>query len=112
MVTAKKTRVTAAEVVPKPKAKVPARKTVAVPAAAPRAAVKKTAAKKPAVPKANSSTTATPATVTPEQRHHYIEVAAFYVAQRRGFAPGNPADDWATAESEVDGLIASGHFNP
>ncbi|WP_296158977.1 DUF2934 domain-containing protein [Rhodoferax sp.] len=49
--------------------------------------------------------------MTAEQRHNYIEVAAFYVAQRRGFAPGNPVDDWAMAELEVDRLIASGHFS-
>jgi hypothetical protein len=37
-------------------------------------------------------------------------VAAFYIAQRRGFAPANPTDDWLQAEAEIDALIAQGHF--
>jgi hypothetical protein len=45
-----------------------------------------------------------------EQRNHYVSVAAFYIAERRGFTLGNPADDWMAAEAEVDRLIASGHF--
>lgn len=111
MVTAKKPSTTAAVVAPK--AKAPAKKVVAVkaPAAAPAAAAKKSPAKKAASAKASVAPVATRPAVTPEQRHNYIEVAAFYVAQRRGFAPGNPLDDWAMAEQEVDHLIASGHFS-
>lgn len=112
MVTAKKTSSPAADAAPK--SKTPAKKAVAVKTpvtaavkTAP-AAVKKSPAKK--VAPAKASVAARPA-VTPEQRHNYIEVAAFYVAQRRGFAPGNPLDDWAMAEREVDHLIASGHFS-
>jgi hypothetical protein len=44
------------------------------------------------------------------QRNNYVEVAAFYIAERRGFAAANPADDWAAAEAEIDRLIASGQF--
>lgn len=97
--------------------KSPAKKTVAAPvsapatAAAPNAALKKAPAKKAAISKAQATPTAVRPEVSPEQRHNYIEVAAFYVAQRRGFAPGNPLDDWATAEIEVDQLIVSGHFS-
>ncbi|AGX88568.1 DUF2934 domain-containing protein [Candidatus Symbiobacter mobilis] len=50
--------------------------------------------------------------LTPEQRLHYVEVAAFYIAERRGFAPGNPMEDWCAAEAEIDRLIATGHFSP
>jgi hypothetical protein len=46
-----------------------------------------------------------------EQRQHYVEVTAYYIAERRGFTQGNPANDWAEAEAEVDRLIASGHFS-
>jgi hypothetical protein len=118
MVTAKKTSTSAADVAPKPKAaakkaaavKVPA--AVAIPAAAaPKAAVKKSPAQKAAPTKVGATPVAARPAVTAEQRHHYIEVAAFYVAQRRGFAPGNPIVDWAMAEQEVDGLIAAGHFS-
>ncbi|MDI1246113.1 MAG: DUF2934 domain-containing protein [Rhodoferax sp.] len=114
MVTAKKPSTATAVVTPTPKA--PAKKAAAVKvptpvaaAAAPKAAVKKSPAKK-AAPVSATPVTARPA-VTVEQRHNYIEVAAFYVAQRRGFAPGNPVDDWAMAEQEVDRLIDSGHFS-
>lgn len=54
--------------------------------------------------------TAPKSELTLEQRHHYVAVAAFYIAERRGFTLGNPADDWLAAEAEVDRLIASGHF--
>jgi len=111
MTTAKKASKATAEAAPKTKA--PAKKTATAPvvATAPKAAVKKVPAKKAAPAKASTTPVATRPAVTAEQRHNYIEVAAFYVAQRRGFAPGNPVDDWAMAEREVDGLIASGHFS-
>lgn len=83
----------------------------AAPKTAPSAARKKAPAKKAAVSKVGGNPSAVRPEVSPEQRQNYIEVAAFYVAQRRGFAPGNPLDDWATAEIEVDQLIVSGHFS-
>ena len=111
MVTAKKSPTAVAAVAPKVKAA--AKKTVSAPVAAvaPAPAVKKAAAKKTIPAKVPASATATRLAVSVEQRHNYIEVAAFYVAQRRGFSPGNPIDDWATAEQEVDRLIDSGHFS-
>jgi len=118
MVTAKKsspakTGTATTAVLPKPKAA--AKKALTVPAAetsaVPKAAVKKAPAKKSVSAKTSATTAATLPAVSAEQRHNYIEVAAFYVAQRRGFAPGNPVDDWAMAELEVDRLIASGHFS-
>lgn len=74
---------------------------------------------KPAVkvakPKATAKPKAAPAikaaALSLEQRNHYVQVAAFYIAERRGFAAGDPAADWAAAEEEVSRLIASGHFN-
>ncbi len=86
-------------------------KKAAVAAAPAKAAPKKAPAKKATVSKVATTQAMPQPAVTPEQRHNYIEVAAFYVAQRRGFAPGNPLDDWATAEIEVDKLIAAGHFS-
>lgn len=49
--------------------------------------------------------------VTPEQRHHYVEVAAYYIAERRGFDAGCCDDDWAQAEFEIDRLLAEGRLN-
>ena len=45
------------------------------------------------------------------QRANYIEVAAYYIAQRRGFTPGDPDQDYLNAAAEVDQLIAAGHFS-
>jgi hypothetical protein len=39
------------------------------------------------------------------KRRHYIAEAAYYKAERRGFAPGYEAEDWAEAEKEIDALI-------
>lgn len=90
-----------AKAVPKVVAKAPALvKPVAAVAAAPVKA--KTPAKKKAASAAKS--------VAPEQRANYIEVAAFYIAERRGFAPGNPEQDYLDAAAEIDRLIAGGHF--
>jgi hypothetical protein len=79
----------------------------AEPAAAQIAPAAKTPAKKAPAKKAAK---AAPRVVTPEQRANYIEVAAFYIAERRGFAPGNPDEDWLQAAAEIDRLIAAGHF--
>ena len=37
-----------------------------------------------------------------------IAEAAYYRAQRRGFAPGHELDDWVAAEAEVRRRIVSG----
>ena len=49
-----------------------------------------------------------PAVVSPEQRANYIEVAAFYIAERRGFVSGDPMADWLEAQAEIDRAIANG----
>ncbi|HLA36620.1 MAG TPA: DUF2934 domain-containing protein [Rhodocyclaceae bacterium] len=41
---------------------------------------------------------------------NYIEMAAYYIAERRGFAPGNVMDDWMQAEAEIYRLISEGHI--
>jgi Protein of unknown function (DUF2934) len=40
--------------------------------------------------------------VTAEQRQQWIATAAYFRAQRRGFAGGHDAEDWLEAEREVD----------
>lgn len=49
--------------------------------------------------------------VTPEQRYHYVEVAAYYLAERRSFDGGYAHEDWAQAELEIDQLLAEGRIN-
>jgi surface antigen len=84
-------------------AKAPA-KSAAKPAAAKAPA--KPAAKKAAAPRKGNGPT-----VTPEQRRYYVEVAAYYIAERRGFPGGSALEDWAQAEQEIDQLLAAGRIN-
>lgn len=46
-----------------------------------------------------------PVAVSSEQRRDYVAVAAYYIAARRGFAAGDPMQDWVQAEAEVDRLL-------
>ena len=99
--------ITAAKVKPAGKAKLtakpePAAKAKAVPKAK---TAPKVAAAKPARPRVGK-----PAAIPLEQRRHYIEMAAYYIAERRGFAPGNLLDDWVQAEAEIDRLLAEGRL--
>ena len=40
-------------------------------------------------------------------RHGRIAIAAYYLAEARGFAPGHDADDWARAQAQVDASDAA-----
>ena len=42
-----------------------------------------------------------------EERHEMIAVAAYFHAERRGFSPGQEAQDWWQAEAEIDRLLVS-----
>lgn len=48
-----------------------------------------------------------PAPVSPETRDALIREAAYYRAERRGFAEGDPGADWVAAEAEIDQLLAA-----
>ncbi len=100
---AKKTDATVSKAKPAPKTKVAAKPKPA-PKAAPKSTPKAAAAKPP------RSRTKKPAGVPAEQRRHYVEMAAYYIAERRGFAPGNPLEDWVQAEAEIDRLLAEGRL--
>jgi hypothetical protein len=47
-----------------------------------------------------------------DQRRHYVEVAAFYIAERRGFGNEREMDDWIQAEVEIDRLLQEGILKP
>jgi hypothetical protein len=80
-----------------------------------------TGTKRPAKPrsttaKPRAATTTTPRkrassiadiSVSAEERQRMIREAAYYRAQRRGFAPGDAMADWLAAEAEVDCAIKS-----
>ncbi len=84
-------------------------KVVAKVKAVPKAAPAKAAPKKAAAGVARSRAKK-PAAVSLEQRRCYVEVAAYHIAERRGFAPGNPLEDWVQAEAEIDRLLAEGRL--
>ena len=69
-------------------------------AAAPKAPARRTQRAKP---KGNSTPTVT--SVTVEVRRATIAQAAYFHAERRGFAPGGEEQDWLKAEAEVDALL-------
>jgi hypothetical protein len=60
-------------------------------------------------PKAEAATTEVESEMVPaqasvmhhEERLRHISEAAYYLAERRGFAPGFEHDDWVQAEAEV-----------
>lgn len=43
--------------------------------------------------------------IVPEQRQQLIAQAAYFIAERRGFAPGNEIEDWLQAEAEIEACI-------
>lgn len=89
---------------PEPVAREPVAKAV------PKKAVTRQASPKAAAAKVPGASAAKPKSVAPEQRRNYIEMAAYYIAERRAFAPGNLLDDWVQAEAEIDCLLAAGRL--
>jgi len=78
---------------------------------APKAIPKKVATKprpKAIAAKPARSAARKKAGIPAEQRRNYIEMAAYYIAERRGFGPGNLLEDWVQAEAEIDRLLAEG----
>ena len=45
--------------------------------------------------------------VTTEERQQMIADAAYYLAEKRGFAGGDPQADWLEAEAQIDARLAS-----
>jgi hypothetical protein len=100
-----KTTATAAakpKAAPKPKASIAAATVKKAPA--------KTAAPKTtkAVAPRKTATGTKAVRVAADRRRDYVEVAAYYIAERRNFVGGNAADDWKAAEAEIDRLLAEG----
>jgi lipoprotein-anchoring transpeptidase ErfK/SrfK len=83
-------------------AKAPAKKAATTKAAAPAKKVAAPVAERPnAIP-----------ILTPDQRRYYVEVSAYYIAERRGFHGGSEMDDWVEAEAEIDRLVREGILKP
>lgn len=43
----------------------------------------------------------------PKQREHMISIEAYFLAEKRGFAPNQELADWLEAEHEVDSHLVS-----
>jgi Protein of unknown function (DUF2934) len=82
---------------PKKAATSPAKKAVVKKVAVKKAAVKKPATKKAATKKISTAKS----TLSGFERYKMIEVAAYYLAEKKGFT-GNAADYWVTAEKDID----------
>ena len=60
---------------------------------------------KPARRKHGAAPRAAGAKLAPEQRRQLIAQAAYFIAERRGFAPGNEFEDCLLAEAEIEALL-------
>ena len=101
---------TAAKPVAKTKAAKPAAKVAAAtpaPKVAPKAVRRQPAAKSVSEPTSATRKRSAPK-IDADQRRHYVEVAAYYIAERRGFLGGCEAEDWVQAETEIDRLLLEG----
>lgn len=78
------------------------------PAVAKPAAKKSTASKRPVKKAGSESVPVLPA----DQRRYYVEIAAYYIAERRGFGGGSQLEDWVQAEAEIDRLLREGVLKP
>ena len=88
-----------------------AKPTAAKPAAAKPAAAKSKPVAKSAVgevlaakPKTRSKKS-TAVSVTPEERYQMVAKAAYFRAEKRGFAAGDTAQDWLDAEEEIERML-------
>lgn len=43
--------------------------------------------------------------VSTQERHDMIAVAAYFLAERRGFAPGHELQDWCEAALAIDRML-------
>ncbi|MDJ0832864.1 MAG: DUF2934 domain-containing protein [Gammaproteobacteria bacterium] len=74
-------------------AKKSVKKAVAKKASSKKAAVKKSVAKKAVK------------SLSYQQRYQMISEAAYLIAEKQSFVPGNEMDNWLTAEQQIDGWI-------
>jgi hypothetical protein len=54
------------------------------------------------------TTLSAPGAPTSDERREMVEIAAYFLAEHRGFAPGGEDADWLRAEQAIDAMIADG----
>lgn len=79
------------------------------PAASPKPAAKKAAATGKAAVRKSKGTPSRAVIAAPSaaEREDMVRTAAYFRAERRGFAPGYEWEDWLAAEAEVSTLAGS-----
>ncbi len=45
------------------------------------------------------------AAITAEERWRMVAEAAYFIAEKRGFQNGDPAQDWIEAEKQIDAIL-------
>ena len=86
-----------------PRAKTPSTTTTK-----PTVTIKKRAPRKPALAAAIKAAPPQASFVGPGERLALIAKAAYFRAEKRGFAPGHEAGDWLAAEADVDAKLLRG----
>ena len=73
-----------------------------------KSAKKPTTAKRKTTPAKTSTSkkSTAPMPISEDQRRGMIAEKAYLKAEQRGFAGGDPLEDWLAAESEVDALLS------
>ena len=91
-----------------PAAKTAVKKTAATKVTATALPKKAAPSKSPAAkitPGAKPATRAKSRTLTPGERYLMIAEAAYYIAAKRNFAPGDPTRDWCDAEAQINAML-------
>lgn len=68
-------------------------------------------AKQPAQRPVKTAPSSNKPQISGEQRRNYIEVAAYFIAERNGFSATSALDHWTQAEAEIDRLLKEGKLN-
>lgn len=105
MATTKEKTASAKKAAPAEKKTTTAKTTEKKAAAPKKVATKASTTKATASKKAPAKTSAKKAKIGPEQRYKMVEVAAYYLAERNGFA-GNPSDYWIEAEAQIEVMLS------
>ncbi len=89
-----------------PKKKAASKKKVVKKASVKKASVKKAASKKAMRKNAPSKKAASKqSSVSYQQRYQMIAEAAYLIAEKQDFTPGNEIDNWLQAEQQIDDWI-------
>lgn len=85
------------------KKKAASKKKVVKKASVKKAVSKKAVSKKAPAKKASTKKAASKAkTVSYQQRYQMIAEAAYHIAEKQDFTPGNEIDNWLQAEEQID----------